>query len=427
MKTGGFGEDRWILHCDMNNFYAGVECLHNPDLREKPVAVCGSAEKRKGIVLAKNYIAKAFNVRTGEAVWEARQKCRELIIQPPHYDLYMKYSGLARTIYGRYTDRIESMGADECWLDITGSLLYFKKKPYEIAYEIKEAIKTELGLTISVGVSFNKVFAKLGSDMKKPDAVTVIERETFRDTVWHLPVSDMLGVGAATKRKLSEMAVKTIGDLARIPCDFLENKFGVIGNMLWLFANGLDNSRVTDSTFSFPIKSVGHGSNALTDLTNTDQVWPFMLSLTQDIGHRLRVCEKFAAGVAVYARDNKLSGREYQKKFTVPTQSPFVLASEAFELFKKKHAWVNPLRSVAVKAIYLVEDQIPCQLSLFEDNERSERLEKLDTAVERLRNRFGRDIVKPAILYNDNKLPDESDVEMIMPNTGFAYGYTGAV
>ncbi|MDD4774198.1 MAG: DNA polymerase IV, partial [Eubacteriales bacterium] len=258
-------DDRWILHCDMNNFYAGVECLHNPELRGKPVAVCGSAEKRKGIVLAKNYPAKAFGVRTGEAVWEARQKCKDLIIQPPHYDLYMKYSALARAVYGRYTDRIESMGADECWLDITGSLLYFGKTPCELAYEIKETIKNELGLTVSVGVSFNKIFAKLGSDMKKPDAVTVIVRENFRDTVWLLPVSDMLGVGSATKRKLSEMAVKTIGDLAEIPCVFLEKKFGVIGNILWLFANGLDNSAVTDCTFSFPVKSVGHGSNALTD------------------------------------------------------------------------------------------------------------------------------------------------------------------
>lgn len=417
--------NRSILHCDMNNFYAGVECLHNPELRGKPVAVCGSVEKRRGIVLAKNYPAKAFGIKTGEAVWEAQQKCRNLIIQPPHYDLYMKYSRLARAIYDRYTDQLESMGADECWLDITGSLSYFKKTPCEIAYEIKETIKEELGLTISVGVSFNKIFAKLGSDMKKPDAVTVIEQENFRDMIWMLPASDMLGVGYATKKKLSEMAVRTIGDLAKIPPEFLVNKFGVIGNMLWTFANGLDSAPVADSGFSIPIKSVGHGSNALTDLANSDEVWPFMLSLTQDISHRLRACEKFAAGVAVYVRDSKLFGREYQKKFTVPTQSPFVLASEAFMLFERKHTWANPLRSVAVRAIYLVEDGTPCQLSIFEDNERTERLERLDTAVEQLRNRFGRDIVKPAVLYNDNKLPDESEVEMIMPSTGFAYSVPG--
>lgn len=413
--------DRIILHCDMNNFYAGVECLHNPELRGKPVAVCGSVEKRRGIVLAKNYPAKAFGIKTGEAVWEARQKCANLIIQPPHYDLYMKYSKLARSIYSRYTDMIESMGADECWLDITGSLLYFKKTPFEIAFEIKEKIKSELGLTVSVGVSFNKIFAKLGSDMKKPDAVTVIERKDFRDTVWRLPASDMLGVGYSTKKKLSEMAVKTIGDLAKLPSDFLVNKFGITGRMLWNFANGLDISPVADSGFTTPVKSVGHGSNALTDLADSGEVWPFMLSLTQDIGHRLRVCEKFAAGVAVYVRDTKLFGREYQKKFTVPTQSPFVLASEAFMLFERKHTWVNPLRSVAVRAVCLVDDRTSCQLSLFEDNERTERLEVLDTAVEYLRRRFGREILKPAVLYNDNKLPDESEVEMIMPSTGFAY------
>lgn len=412
---------RQILHCDMNNFYASVECLHNPELRGKPVAVCGSVEERRGIVLAKNYCAKGYGVKTGEAVWQAKQKCRDLIIQPPHYDLYMKYSRLARAIYDRYTDQIESMGADECWLDITGSLCYLNKTPYETAYEIKETIKEELGLTVSIGVSFNKIFAKLGSDMKKPDAITVIEEETFRETIWCLPVSDMLGVGHATQKKLSEMAVRTIGDLAKIPSEFLTSKFGVTGNMLWMFANGRDTAPVADSGFSIPVKSVGHGSNALTDLINSDEVWPFMLSLTQDIGHRLRVCEKFAVGVAVYARDNKLFGKEYQKKFTVPTQSPFVLASEAFSLFERKHTWSNPLRSVAVRAIYLTDDGKPCQLSIFDDNERTEKRERLDATVDLLRNRFGRDILNPAVLYCNNKLPDESDVEMIMPSTGFAY------
>ncbi len=418
---------RSILHCDMNNFYAGMECLHNPELRGKPVAVCGSTEKRRGIVLAKNYPAKVFGIKTGEAVWEAQQKCKNIIIQPPHYDLYLKYSRLARIIYSRYTDQLESMGADECWLDIIGSLSCLKKTPYEIAYEIKETIKEELGLTISVGVSFNKIFAKLGSDMKKPDAVTVIKQENFRDTVWMLPVSDMIGVGYATKNKLSQMAVKTIGDLAKIPSEFLINKFGVVGNMLWAFANGLDNSPVADSNFSFPVKSVGHGSNALTDLTKDDEVWPFILSLTQDISHRLRSCEKYASGVAVYVRDNKLFGREYQKKFTVPTQSPFILASEAFMLFEKKHTWNNPIRSVAVRAIYLTEERTPYQLSIFEDNDRTEKLDKLDSTVEQLRNRFGRDIIKPAILFNDHKIPDESEVEMIMPNTGFACSVSGNI
>ncbi len=412
---------RAILHADFNNFYASVECLHNPELRGKPVAVCGSVEERRGIVLAKNYHAKAFGVKTGEAVWEAKQKCRDLIIQPPHYDLYMKYSRLARNIYERYTDQMESMGPDESWLDITGSLEYFKKTPYEIAYEIKEIIKEELGLTISVGVSYNKIFAKLGSDMKKPDAITVIEQDSFRETIWHLPVSDLLGVGYATHKKLSQMAVLTIGDLAQLKSEFLENKFGIVGKILWTSANGLDNSNVADCGFSIPIKSVGHGSNAQTDLKNSDEVWPFMLSLTQDIGHRLRDCEKYSVGVSVYARDNKLFGREYQKKFTVPTKSPFILASEAFMLFERKHTWLNPLRSVAVRAIYLVDERNPYQLSIFEDNERTERLEQLDSTVDKLRNRFGRNIVQPAILCQNNKLPDESDVEMIMPSTGFAY------
>lgn len=413
--------ERAILHSDMNNFYASVECLHNPELRNKPVAVCGSVTERRGIVLAKNYHAKAFGVKTGEAVWEAQQKCKDLVIQPPHYDLYMKYSRLARNIYERYTDQMESMGPDESWLDITGSLSYFRKEPCDLAYEIKETVKEELGLTVSVGVSYNKIFAKLGSDMKKPDAVTVIEEDTFRDKIWLLPATDMLGVGYATHKKLSKMAVYTIGDLARLKPEFLEKKFGVAGRFLWTSANGLDTSAVADSGFSIPIKSVGHGSNSLADLKSSDEVWPFMLSLTQDIGHRLRACEKYAVGVSVYTRDNKLFGREYQKKFTVPTQSPFILASEAFMLFEKRHTWVNPLRSVCVRAIYLVDERNPYQLSIFEDNERTERIERLDSTVDRLRSRFGRNIIQPAILCQNIKLPDESEVEMIMPSTGFAY------
>ena len=192
---------RSILHCDMNNFYASVECMLDPALRKYPVAVCGSVEERHGIVLAKNYAAKAFDVKTGDAVWQAKQKCRNLVVVPPHFEEYIKYSKLARSVYSRYTDQVEPYGMDECWLDVSGTENIFGS-PEKVANDIRETIKFELGLTISVGVSFNKIFAKLGSDMKKPDAVTVIPKDTFRDKIWGLPAADLLGVGRATQRVL---------------------------------------------------------------------------------------------------------------------------------------------------------------------------------------------------------------------------------
>ena len=279
--------ERSILHCDMNNFYASVECMLNPDLRDKAVAVCGSVEDRHGIVLAKNYKAKAFGVATGEAIWQAKQKCKDLTIVEPHYEQYMKFSKLAREIYGRYTDQIEPYGMDECWLDVTGSRTLGSGA--EIADEIRETIKFELGLTISVGVSFNKIFAKLGSDMKKPDAVTCIERETFRDTIWNLPASEMLGVGRATEKRLSSCGIRTIGQLAAISEGFLQSSFGKNGLFLKRYANGEDYSQVMRSDYSSPVKSVGHGITTIQDLENSAEVWCVMLELVQDIGTKLSV------------------------------------------------------------------------------------------------------------------------------------------
>ena len=287
---------RNILHCDMNNFYASVECMLNPALKEYPVAVCGSVEERHGIVLAKNYKAKAFDVKTGDTVWQAQQKCRDLVIVPPHYEEYIKYSKLARSVYERYTDQVEPYGMDECWLDITGTGSLFGS-PVEVANKIRETIKFELGLTISVGVSFNKIFAKLGSDMKKPDAVTVIPKDTFREKIWKLPSADLLGVGRATQRTLDSYGIRTIGALAQTDPEFLRSVLGKNGVALWNYANGNDLSLVAKKDFVSPIKSVGHGITTVADLEKPEQVWPVFLELTQDIGHKLRVHGLSAEGV----------------------------------------------------------------------------------------------------------------------------------
>lgn len=338
---------RSILHCDMNNFYASVECMLDPALKKYPIAVCGSVEERHGIVLAKNYKAKAFDVKTGDAVWQAKQKCKDLVVVPPHYEEYIKYSKLARSVYERYTDQVEPYGMDECWLDISGTESLFGS-PEKVANEIRETMKFELGLTISVGVSFNKIFAKLGSDMKKPDAVTLIPKDTFKEKIWGLPAADLLGVGRATQRVLDSYCIRTIGDLANTDPEFLRRRLGKNGVVLWNYANGNDLSLVAKKDFVSPIKSVGHGITTVADLEKPEQVWPVFLELTQDIGHKLRVHGLSAEGVAIHIRDNTLNTRQWQTKIALPTQSPMIIAKTAFQLFEKRYGWNNPIRSVTV-------------------------------------------------------------------------------
>ncbi|MDR1832762.1 MAG: DNA polymerase IV [Fusobacteriaceae bacterium] len=394
--------DRSILHVDMNNFYASVECMLDPSLKGQCVAVCGSVENRHGIVLAKNYNAKAFGVRTGEAVWEARQKCRDLVIVPPHYEEYMKYSRLAREIYGCYTDRIEPFGSDECWLDMTGSGYWGTGE--SIADEIREKIKFQLGLTVSVGVSFNKVFAKLGSDMKKPDATTVISRENFREKIWNLSVEEMIGVGRATCKTLAYYGIHTIGDLARADPEKLSWKMKSRAWELVAFARGEDCSRVVHKDFEFPVKSVGHGITTKADLVNSREVWLVMLELAQDIGQKLKTYQKLARGVAIYIRDKELFTRQWQTTLQYPTQRAGTLARAAHELFERSYQWFAPIRSVTLTAINLCPEEFLFQYDLFMDAERIRRLDAADRAVHEIRERFGKHAVGPASLLTELKI-----------------------
>ena len=397
---------RSILHSDCNNFYASVECNLDPALKEFPLAVCGSVEERHGIVLAKNYKAKAYDVKTGDAVWQAKQKCPGLVIVPPHYEEYIKYSKLAREIYSRYTNQVEPYGMDECWLDITGTEAIFGSAE-KVANEIRETVKFELGITVSIGVSFNKIFAKLGSDLKKPDAVTMIPQESFQDIVWPLPAVDMLGVGRATQKVLDSYCIHTIGDLARAEPELLHRRLGKNGLALWQWANGMDMSPVILSNFSSPIKSVGHGITTQKDLECNDHVWVVFLELTQDIGHRLRTHQKCAAGIAIHIRDNELHTKQWQMRLAFPTQSAMILARSAFELFKKKYEWEKPIRSVTIQAIQLLPQDTPIQVNFFCDIKKIEKLEKLDACVEDIRNRFGKNSIRNAILCQDNGVPPE--------------------
>ena len=369
--------------------------------------------KEHGIVLAKNYKAKAFDVKTGDAVWQAKQKCKDLVVVPPHYEEYIKYSKLARSVYERYTDQVEPYGMDECWLDISGTESLFGS-PEKVANEIRETMKFELGLTISVGVSFNKIFAKLGSDMKKPDAVTVIPKDTFKEKIWGLPAADLLGVGRATQRVLDSYCIRTIGDLANTDPEFLRRRLGKNGVVLWNYANGNDLSLVAKKDFVSPIKSVGHGITTVADLEKPEQVWPVFLELTQDIGHKLRVHGLSAEGVAIHIRDNTLNTRQWQTKISLPTQSPMIIAKSAFQLFEKRYGWNNPIRSVTVQAINLVPQDTPRQIDMFMDAAKQDKLERMEKCVEEIRRRFGKDSIRNGILCQNLRLPPEK-AEITMP------------
>lgn len=408
---------RSIFHSDLNSFYASVEILLDPSLRGRPVAVCGSTQERHGIVLAKSEQAKKAGVKTAMTNFEALKLCPELVIVPPHFDEYLKYSEMTRRVYEDFTDSVEPFGMDECWLQVLNRKS-LSKGGFEIAEQIRNAVRDATGLTVSVGASFNKVFAKLGSDMKKPDAVTVITQDDYRDKVWRLPVGDLLYAGRATTRKLGCYGIHTIGQLAGADPAFLKRLLGVNGIQLWNFANGRDDSRVMNKDFSVPVKSVGHGITCREDLMSDDEVWLVMLELCQDIGHRLRQYGLAATGVQIGIRDDSLAVRQYQAPLPRATQSPMDIAVKARELFGS-YGWKNDVRSVCVRAIGLVQSTCPWQTDLFTDTAKIEKREKLDDAVEKIRNHWGKGAVFPASLMQCKKLPRSENINPVMPGLMF--------
>ena len=412
---------RDILHCDMNNFYASVECMLDPALKKYPVAVCGSVEERHGIVLAKNYKAKAFQVQTGDAVWQAQQKCPGLVVIPPHYEEYIKYSKLARNVYERYTDQVEPYGMDECWLDITGTRSLFGS-PEKIANEIRETIKFELGLTISVGVSFNKIFAKLGSDYKKPDAITTMYKSEFKQKAWSLPVADLLYVGKSTNRKLALFGIKTIGDLARADEDVLNSHLGKMGSILWSFANGYDDSPVKLENTHAPIKSVGNSTTTPKDLVCDEDVKIVLYILAESVAARLRENGFQCRVVEISVRDNELFSFTRQKKIDHATNITGEIAAYAYQIFKENYNWSKPIRSVGVRGADLVTDNYWEQIDLFSSVEKREKQMKMDLAVDEIRRRFGFYSIQRGLMYRDRIL---SAVNAKEEHTVHPHGYFG--
>ena len=408
---------RSVLHIDMNACYASIECLYDPSIRNLPVAVGGDVEARHGIILAKNQIAKRFGVKTGEALWQAKQKCPELHIVPPHFDRYLRFSRMAREIYADYTDIVEPFGLDEVWCDVTGTQKLRERGMEALANEIRERVKFELGITVSVGASWNKIFAKLGSDYKKPDAVTVFTPENYRDKVWPLPAADLLGVGRATERKLASRGIHTIGDIAEAPPSMLRGVLGKWGLILHDFATGYDSSPVARAGDEAVIKSIGNSTTTPRDLCCDEDAGIVYWMLCESVAERMRESGFLCRGVQVHIRDNELASFERQLKLDSPTCLASTLHEAAMRLLRENWDWHKPLRSIGVRATDLLPASTPVQCSIFEDSERQEKRERLERSVDDLRRRFGHYCVGRAVCVSDPTLRNISpkDEHVIHP------------
>lgn len=392
---------RVIFHIDVNGFYASVECLYNPDLRNKPLAVGGNAEKRHGIILAKNEYAKRHGVKTGEALWQAKNKCPDLELVPPDYPLYMRYSKLARNIYLDYTPRIESFGLDECWLDMSGDDMSYSVAS-QIAYEIKERIVNELGVTVSVGISWNKIFAKLGSDMYKPDGLAVIVPENYKERVWPLPVEELLYVGPATKRKLYAVGIRTIGQLAKADPNWLQFEFGKVGGMLQRFARGEDLSPVHGAyDEAAEIKSIGNSMTTPRDIVGLEDMRLVFAVLTDSVASRLREIGMLCRTVSISVRDTELFSRQAQVSFNLGTDLTVQILDAVMELYKSEFNNNIPARSLGVRLSNL-EIKYPEQVNFLPERDRIEHYASIDKTIDSLRSRFGYKSVLRANAISDN-------------------------
>ncbi len=404
--------EKIILHCDLNNFYASVECLSHPEWKNVAMAVSGNPEMRHGIILAKNEVAKKLGVKTGETIWQARQKAPDLICVPPHHELYAKYSKLAFKIYNDFTPYVEPFGPDECWLDVTGCVKLFGDGE-EIANKLRKKIRDTLGLTISVGVSFNKVFAKLGSDLKKPDATTVITRENFKQKIWGLKCSEMLGIGSKTAEKLKKMNVATIGDLANTDVNVLKNHFGIIGVRIREYANGICHEPVREAVVSRDVDSVGHGMTTTHDVTTIDEATNLITFLADKVAIRLRKKFLRGSGVSLTLRYSDLTFLTRQKHLNYSTCSAFDIVKESLALLKAN--WdMRPLRTVTV-SVFALNERGGNQLDMLGENIKRVKNEKLERSIDAINKKYGHGKVSRAFIGATDFIYDHDDDEIMLP------------
>jgi DNA polymerase-4 len=361
------------------------------------MAVGGDEELRHGIVLSKTEEAKRAGVKTGMTIWQARQLCPEITVLPPHFDRYLYFTGEVQKLYAGYTDRREPFGIDESWLDLTGCVSV--KDGASAAEEIRDRVSRELGLTVSVGVSWNKVFAKLGSDYKKPNAVTVIDRTRFKDMVWPLPAAELLFVGRSTSRRLSELGIRTIGELAGADADMVRLRLGKAGAMLHAYANGWDTSPVRRAGEAPPPKSIGNSTTPPRDMCALSEAMPVLVSLAESVGARLRKAGFMARTVTLEMRSAQLSWSSHRMRLQYPTDSDRELLEAALELLAEAHKWPAALRGIGIRAEELVASDRPEQVDILIDYVNRNRQRRLDSAVDRIRRKYGGDAVKRGAVF----------------------------
>ena len=409
---------RIILHCDLNNFYASVECVKNPQLKGKCVAVCGSEDDRHGIVLAKSQPAKMLGVKTGDTIIEARRKCGNLIVVRPDFDTYYDYSEKVKSIYSRYTDLIEPFGMDECWLDISG-IENLSGDGLAIAEEIRNSVREETGLTISVGVSFNKVFAKLGSDMKKPDATTVISKENYKDKVWCLNANEMIFVGRRTFKTLQKYGIITIGDIARTQPDFLKKILGKNGFDLWAYANGLDFSPVSHID-SKPIpQSISRGITCMESLLSVYEAERVVAELSVKVSKNLRRERLLATGVQLAIKEDNLTVQQYSDNLEFPTHNAKEIYEVSQKLLFQKHIWKRNIRALTVRTYNLVKEENYQQLHIDFDIDTHEKVCVVDNTLNGIRKKLGNDKIFNGCRLYGTKMPTGKSEHSSLPPASF--------
>ena len=395
--------DRVILHCDLNNFYASVECVKHPELKDKPLAVSGNPKTRTGIILAKNTIAKKYGVATGDTIWQARQKCPELICTAPHHEDYAKYSKKVREIYLRFTDRVEPFGLDECWLDVTNSTTLFGSGK-EIADRLRKIVKEELGLTISVGVSFCKMFAKLGSDLKKPDATTEITKENFKDIVWKQPASSLMFVGRHRTEVLKKLNIHTCKELAMADEKVLTHYFGLGGKEIIDIANGKDFSQVAYAGDNTAIKSIGNGTTAIHDITTLDDFKKVAYYLCDCISTRMRKKNLCCHTINIAIKDTQLKWVSFSKT----TQTAICHADQIFDtvnkLFAKNWQLSTPIRAIRIACSNLLSNKDYTQLDMFTSLNIYKKKDNEEESIDKIREKYGTSCIKKALILNTDDL-----------------------
>lgn len=400
--------ERTILHCDCNGFYASCECALNPKLKNVPMAVGGNEENRHGIILAKNELAKKYNIKTAETIWQAKKKCPDLVIVPPHHDLYEEYSKKVNEIYKEYTDLVEPFGIDESWLDVTGSYALFGDGK-TIADVLRARIKEELGITISVGVSFNKVFAKLGSDYKKPDATTVITKDNFKEIVYPLPVDNLLFAGRKTVVQLDKLNIKTIGDLANADREQIQKLLGKNGETLITYARGEDESPVKAYDEDKDLKSIGNGITFRHDLSGEEQIKQGIHMLSESVSSRMKRHKVKCTTVRIQIKGTDFKTVSRQRAIESPTNLEKTLRDVSYELLCEIWDINKPIRALTITGANLVSDSVGEQITLFEE-ETFEKRENLENTIKDLRKKYGFNSVKTADILENELIITETHI-----------------